>query len=152
MTTKFHVLIMSLCFLVGIASGQEKLLTIEQLQDSAAVQPKATMLLVHTDWCTYCALQKKQLKDGTLAHEGVYFAEFNAEQNKDVSFKGEVYPFKPTGKGTGMHGLVEYFVQGKHVSFPLWVILDKELNVLDSYTGYLRPEELERIVEVLGEE
>lgn len=148
MLAKLSLLIMTnLFFLVPMVSGQERLLTFEQLQDSVVIKPKASMLLVHTDWCTYCALQKQQLAAGTLMHKDVYFGEFNAEQKDEVRFKGETYSFKPTGRNTGIHELVEHFSQGKRVSFPFWVILDHELHVLDTYTGYLRPEELEKIVE-----
>lgn len=147
MATKFNLFIISFFFLVPIVWGQERLLTVEQLQDSIAIQPKASMLLLHTDWCTYCALQKKQLTNGKLDLEGIYFAEFDAEQKEEVSFKEKTYHFKPTGKNIGMHELVEHFSQGKRVSFPLWVILDQELQVVDTYTGYLRPEELEKIAE-----
>lgn len=131
--------------------GQDRNLTISQLQDSVKSQPKPTMLLIHTDWCTYCAMQKQQLKSNNEL-ESVYLAEFNAEQKEDVHFNGELYRFKPTGRNIGTHELVKQLVGDKKISYPLWIILDKQLNVVDSYAGYLRPEEFNGIVQTLSEE
>lgn len=136
--------------LAQITFGQDGNLNVSQLQDSIKTQPKPAMLLIHTDWCTYCAMQKQQLGDRS-GQNRVYLAEFNAEQKEEVAFKGQIYKFKPTGRNTGTHELVKQLVGNKKISYPLWVILDEQLNVLDTYSGYLRPEEFDKIIEVLGD-
>lgn len=130
--------------------GQGGILNINALQDSIKASPKPAMLLIHTDWCTYCALQKRQLEKRGIP-TSVYIGEFNAEHKGDVVFKDKIYSFKPTGRNAGLHELVLHLLGDKKVSYPIWIILDNNLNPLAHYTGYLRPDELDGIIKSLSD-
>lgn len=130
-------------------SREAVLLDLAQLQDSVRMHPKPVLLLFHTDWCVYCALQKEQL-DSSLTSGNVYFAEFDAGQREEVFFNGKRFAYRATGKNTGVHGLVVEMAGQIPIEFPLWVLLSPDLEVVDTYAGYLRPEELRGLVDLLA--
>lgn len=129
--------------------AQEEMLSIQELQDSMENDPKPVLLLLHTDWCSYCALQKKQLGKRKNKLKDVYVASFDAESNDDINFKGRIYEYLPHGNRSGIHALALKLMGEKSKGYPTWVLLDREMNVVEHYAGYLKPKELDFIAKQL---
>lgn len=135
-------------------SGQITAVPIGELTDSVRLQPKPSLILISTSWCTYCQLQKAQLKknrDFQAASDHFYFSEFDAETKETISFNGATYVFQSTGVNIGTHELA--YVLGnikKRLAFPTWVLIDENFAVLFKYPGVLDQKTLQEIVAYLS--
>src|SRR3546814_8484146 len=93
MFCKFHpigLFFMLAAFGPQLAAAQLKAVPISELTDSMHLHPKPALILISTDWCAYCRMQRAQLeKSRTLqaALPDMYFSEFDAETEHDVVFK-----------------------------------------------------------------
>lgn len=148
MMSRFTLLFFIVLLVHSTGVGQVNLLSIDQLQTEVKVTPKPTLLLLHTSWCSYCALQKRELSKASF-NASVYFAQFDAEYKDDVVFNNKRYSFAPNGKGVGVHQLVNMLLDNKPTSYPSWIILSPNLDVLGSYSGYLKNEEIQTIIDDL---
>src|SRR3546814_4005147 len=107
MFCKFHpigLFFMLAAFGPQLAAAQLKAVPISELTDSMHLHPKPALILISTDWCAYCRMQRAQLeKSRTLqaALPDMYFSEFDAETEHDVVFNDKPYRFIPTGVSTG---------------------------------------------------
>src|SRR5690554_3189978 len=90
------------------ASAQLTAVPIGELTDSMRLHPKPALILITTDWCTYCRMQQAQLKENREFQDAspyLYFSEFDAETQEALIFNDTTYLFKPTGVSTGSHEL-----------------------------------------------
>ncbi len=99
---------------------------------------KFTLVDVYTDWCKVCQV----MEDKTMADEAFSaylvsnynLVKFNAEEKGKLSFKGESYEFKSNGK-RGFNALAAELCLGR-LAYPSFVILDKDLEVVDVLRGF----------------
>lgn len=135
------------------AKGQNRAIDFKLLQDSISLQPKPVLLLLSTDWCVYCRMQKFQIrrnKNFKKNSSHFYYAELNAESKEPLQFKGRTYHFLPNGTTSGVHELA--VVLGKHngtLSYPIWVVMDKNLQILYRHSGVLNRKDLVLLTESL---
>ena len=132
--------------------AQTSALTMAQADSCMQKEPKPLLVLLSTDWCRYCRMQKNQLqknKDFQSALSQFYFVEFNAEYQETIPFRGQSWPYKPTGESVGMHTLAEELAGGKEVAYPAWVLLDKEYQPVFRYNGVLAPEQLNVLLQAI---
>lgn len=133
--------------------AQTRPLDFKNLQDSMTVQPKPVLLLLSTDWCVYCKMQKFQIRRNKKFQKNsahFYYAEINAEAKEPLKFKGRTYRFLPNGKSSGVHELA--VALGKHngtLAYPTWVIMDKDLNILYRHSWVLAKQDLQLLTESL---
>lgn len=122
-------------------SGQVTAVPIGELTDSVRLRPKPSLILISTSWCTYCQMQKAQLKKNTdfqAASAHFYFSEFDAETREDVTFNDTTYVFRHTGVDVGIHELAYTLgnIQNQ-LAFPTWVLMDENFNILFTHPGVL---------------
>ncbi|MDR6516547.1 thiol:disulfide interchange protein [Chryseobacterium camelliae] len=105
-------------------------------------QPKPVIIHLYTDWCTVCKMELFELnKDGGLVKalgKDFYFIAFEAEKTKEtIRFQGKEFRYIANGK-SGIHELALALSGNKSQPvYPLWVFLDKDLNLLDYHEGFL---------------
>ena len=118
-------------------------------------EPRPVLILLSTDWCRFCHLQQGQVRKNTqfLAQQGdFYYIEFNAETKKDLVFKGEKYVYKTSGTSSGIHELAVKLGSGtKGISFPTWVLLDKNYQTVFRNEGVLSVAALATVVKGIQE-
>lgn len=132
--------------------AQVRPLTIGQADSCMQQEAKPLLILLSTDWCRYCRMQKNQLqknKDFVYALSKFYFAEFNAESQETVRFREKDWQYKPTGASVGFHTLAEELAGGEEVAYPAWVLLDKAYQPVFRYSGILTPEQLNMLLEAI---
>lgn len=126
--------------------GQVRTTPIGELADSLRLYPKPALILLSTDWCKFCQMQKAQLRknrDFAKLLDSYYYVEFDAESTEDIQFNGQTYHHRNTGIKTGTHDLAVALGQtDKGLSYPTWVLMDAEFNIVFRYGGTLRPKEL----------
>jgi len=155
----FKYLLLTFGVCLGLHSNAQKenlTISIEVLADSMKLHPKPVMILVSTNWCKYCQMQKAQLlrnKAFSEAKDVVYFSELNAETKEDILFNGQIYQYKNSGDARGIHELAIALADKKEgLSYPLWIILDQNYKILLRLNGLLAPDEVKKIVETLSKQ
>lgn len=109
---------------------------------------------VHTGWCRYCqAMQSTTFKDDNvreLLNRRFWFVMFDAEDPQDIRFNGQVFRFRPSGEGTGIHELAEWLAAGERgVSFPAFCILDTNAEIIFRANGFLSAEAVLQILTLI---
>ncbi len=135
------------------AWGQINAIPIRELTDSIRLHPKPSLILISTSWCTYCRMQKAQLKKNRdfQASTHFYFSEFDAETEKNITFNDTTYTFQRTGVDIGTHELA--YALGSidnRLAFPTWVVIDENFNILLKYSGVLDKSTLTKLVDHLS--
>lgn len=156
MFKKFHGI--GFVFLLAVfasapASAQLKAVPIGELTDSMRLHPKPALILITTDWCTYCRMQEAQLKKNREFQDAssyLYFSEFDAEAKETLVFNDTTYQFKSTGVSTGSHELA--FALGSinnRLAFPTWVLLNENFEVILKFPGVIKADELSMLLETV---
>ncbi len=76
-------------------------------------------------------------------NDNFYFIAFDAEGQEDINLKGRKFIFKKKGISSGLHELADELasVNGQ-ISYPSFVILNDNWNILIQKQSVLSPEEL----------
>jgi len=152
---KYLLLILGICIGLHANAQKENLaMPIELLNDSMKVHPKPILILVSTNWCKYCQMQKAQLlkNQGFIdAKAWFYYSELDAEAKEDIYFNDQIYQYKNSGDARGIHELAVALADKKEgLSYPLWIIVDENYKVLIRRYGLLTRDELKVIIEALA--
>lgn len=113
--------------------------------------PKPLLILLSTDWCQYCLMQKHQLqknKNFQKQDSLFYFVNFDAESKETIKFNGKDYQYKPNGAKTGTHELAIALNGANKLSFPTWLILDTQNQIVFRHNGLLLPKDITQMVEL----
>ncbi len=150
----------SLFLLIMLSSLQlhaQKSLSFAEFEKALQVEPKPSLIFLHTDWCKYCeAMKMESLKDERvlqLLDEHFYFVSFNGESKENTVFMGQSYKFKPTGKNTGNHELaLELGTIEAKLNYPVLLVLNKEMEIIYRRSSFHSSEEILTLLEsVLSE-
>jgi len=125
-------------------------LSIHQLSEIDSLQKmdkRLVLVFVYTDWCKYCHLMEHtSFKDNeviNLLNQQFWFVELNAEEQKEITFNGRVYQFKPSGNNTGIHELATKFATfNGQLSYPAICMLNPANDVIFQYNQYLPHKDL----------
>ncbi|RZF57969.1 thioredoxin family protein [Sphingobacterium corticibacterium] len=147
------VMIMIFC-LGGIATAQTESFAIEDIDSIMQTQKKPILILLSTDWCKYCQMQKGQLaknKDFQKQADNFYYIVFNAERKHSIVFNQKTFQHKATGLSSGIHELAIALSGSENITFPTWVLLDSRYQVLFRYSGVLKPLEIRELLKAIEE-
>ncbi|TDQ75743.1 thioredoxin family protein [Sphingobacterium yanglingense] len=148
----FILLTVSGLLTVVISHAQTKPTSITKVDSLLANEPKPVLILLSTDWCQYCQMQKQQvLKNKKFMEKSnlFYYVEFDAESKQTIRFQEKDYAYKPTGANIGTHELA-LTLNGPHkLAYPTWILLDKDYQVVFRHGGVLPPAQLEELLDTL---
>jgi len=139
-------------FLSLVCHAQIIPLDISKVDSCMAQKAKPVLVLLSTDWCKYCQMQKHQIrknKDFRAKADLFYYVEFNVESKANIRFQGIPYTFKATGVSTGLHELAIALNGEGQLSFPTWVLLDKNYEILFRHGGVLLPQQMKQLLDVI---
>jgi len=137
----FLMLVPCLCF------SQIKTGTFSELEILQKENPKPVIIHVYTSWCSVCKIESFELnKDEDLVqliNENFYFINFEAEKTKEkIIFLGKEFNYLPNGN-SGIHELVLALSKNKKQPvYPLWIVLDKDQNLIEYHEGLFKPEKM----------
>ena len=126
----------------------EAQISLEKFNSIFNENPKPILLYFSTNWCSYCMIQKKQLKKEDellqILNNDVYFIEIDAEANQSIIFLGREYKSSSNGK---MHSFLEEFIDKKEqISYPYWVLISEEFKIEMKYTGLIKNKTLKLLL------
>jgi len=128
--------------------------TIEEVQELVKNEPRKIYIDMYTDWCGWCkVMDKKTFTNKDIAdhlNTNFYAVKFDAEGKDNVVFKNQTFKFVAQGS-RGYHELAAALMQNK-MSYPTSVFLDENLNIIAPLPGYQKPEQLNPILEFIGED
>lgn len=117
-------------------------------------ESKKLFIDVYTDWCGWCKKMDKTTFTNPVIVDYInsnYLAvKFDAEQKELINFKGKDYNFIRQGR-RGYHELAAAITKGQ-LSYPTYVFMDEELNVIQPVPGYQDEVTLEYILNYFGED
>ncbi|MGJ1303485.1 thioredoxin family protein [Sphingobacterium multivorum] len=152
LVNRFGLVIIMVFFLGSIATAQLKPFAIEDVDSLMLKKEKPILILLSTDWCKYCQMQKNQLeknKDFLKQSDNFYYVIFNAEGKDAIVFQQRTFHYKPTGLSSGIHELAVALNGSEKVAFPTWVLLDAKYQVLFRYNGVLKPLEIKELLKAI---
>jgi thiol-disulfide isomerase/thioredoxin len=144
----FLMLVPCFCF------SQMKTGTFSELENSRKEQQKPVIIHLYTDWCAICKIESFQLNKNKelvkMINENFYFINFEAEKTKEkINFQGQEFSYLPNGN-SGIHELALALSKNKNQPvYPLWIILDKNQNLVYFHEGQFKPEKMrEKLLEI----
>ena len=157
-----HVIkyLFSLVFMLGIASfkapeteSKVKWIAFEKAIELHKGTPKKLLIDLYTDWCGWCKVMDRETYGNAIIagyiNETYYPVKFNAEQKESIIFNGHTFKFMPSGR-RGVHELA-VALTGNQLSYPTTVFMDEELRIIQPISGYLKPQQMETIINFIGE-
>lgn len=151
---KFGLVVIMIFCLGSIATAQTESFAIEDVDRLMQTKKKPILILLSTDWCKYCQMQKNQLaknKDFLKQADNFYYIIFNAERKDAVVFNKKNFQYKATGLSSGIHELSIALNGSENIGFPTWVLLDSKYQVLFRYNGVLKPLEIKDLLKAIKE-
>lgn len=136
--------------------SQIKTTTFSDLGNLQKVRQKPVIIHMYTDWCSVCKIESFQLKKDKdlikMIDENFYFINFEAEKTKEtIHFQGKQFNYLPNGN-SGIHELALALSKNKNQPvYPLWIILDKNQNLIYYHEGEFKPEKMkEKLREIIN--
>ena len=126
--------------------AQLKTYQFKQLDSLQSISKKPVLILMHTEWCQYCAAMinaasaNKKLVE--VLNEDFYFVLFDAEDRNNIKFNGQNYHYKPNGLNNGFNELaIELTKNRGGLVFPNLIFLNDKYEVVYHYASYLKPKD-----------
>lgn len=137
----------SLIYHFGAFSQEINWTSFENLPDSIRKQQKPLMVFIQTDWCKFCAMQKKNTFTNSEVIEKLgddfYALKLNGESTETIKFLNREYGYKSSGAETGNHELAGFLGKEKgQLVYPTTVFLTKELSIAGRKAGFMGATEL----------
>ena len=130
--------------------SQIKVNAINEIDSLLRIQPKPILVLLSTDWCSYCKVQKQLVqRNEKFKAKGstFYYVEFDAESTDDIIFNGKMFKTSSKKNRKQPHELTFYLLENSKPIYPTWLLLDSGYNVLFKHQGFLKPKFLDELVE-----
>ncbi len=141
----------SFLFLIVLNSGfcfsQMKTITFLDLEKLQKENPKPMIIHLYTDWCSVCKIESFQIKKDKdlikMINENFHMINFEAEKTKHtINFQGKEFKYLPNGN-SGIHELALALSKNKKQPvYPLWIVLDKNQNLVYYHEGEFKPEKM----------
>lgn len=135
-------------FLGGSSNAQVKPVPARHIDSLMSRQAKPMLVLLSTEWCKFCYLQKSQIKksDRLQTHsDRFYYVEFDAESNEQVRFNQQNYQYPANTTSRAIHPLAIALNGSERVSFPSVIVLDPTYRVVFRHQGILTKKQLNEL-------
>lgn len=150
--TRIKVISAILFFLtLGLQAQQNpvKWMSIEDAAANMPKKPKKIIVDVYTDWCTWCKkMDQNTFSDPIISaymNKFFYSVKLNAESQDTIVFKGKNFINRNLSDKRSTHDFAKAILQGK-LSFPSYVLMDEEFNIITVIPGYMTPESFEPVL------
>lgn len=119
-------------------------LTIDQAATLQNQDQKYYFVDIYTEWCGWCKrMDKTTFKEKSVIdalNANFHSVKFDAEQKEAINWQGQQYVFKAGGR-KGINTLAPVLLKNR-LSYPSFVILDSNRQIISNIVGYQKPEQL----------
>lgn len=126
-------------------------LTLSEAETRLAVQKKAVIIDLYTDWCGWCKVMDRNTYSNAdviqYMHDKFYPVKLNAETKEVVFWRGRQFRYNER------YRVNDYAIHltGGQLSYPSTVILPADGSAPQVIPGYLKPADMELILKYFGE-
>lgn len=126
-------------------------LTLSEAETRLAVQKKAVIIDLYTDWCGWCKVMDKNTYSNQnviqYLQQNFYPVKLNAETKEVVAWRGQQFRYNER------YRVNDYAIHltGGQLSYPSTVILPADGSAPQVIPGYLKPADMELILKYFGE-
>ena len=150
--TLFLATLFITCLSTTAQNKQAGELSLEGIEKAMKTKERLIVLQLSTDWCVYCKMQDRQLsKDNnvsSLLEEKTYYINLNAESKDSLKFNETLY--SPSSYKNGLHEFtLAVSGQNQQPAFPMWVIFNKDYEIIYRQTGLVKPKDLTEVLKTL---
>jgi len=150
-----YLLIVSGCALpdkAGEASAILKQYHFSELDSLFAKEQRPVAIFLHAEWCKFCKnMEQTTFQNETiieLLNEKYYLISFDGEQKEEVSFRGHLFNYQPTGRNTGTHELATALGSIDNIlAYPTFILLNSKYEIIFQHNTFLNSKELKEILE-----
>lgn len=152
-TRKINILLLTLLYPLFLF-GQERInwVSFEELDSLLTVEPRETLIFIHTDWCSYCRKMEREIftKPEIVQHvnKQYYAVALDAESIQEITFDQSIWKPNSDKKRTGQyHPLALLLLRGKPTVFPTVLRFDSDFHIKSIHQKYLNSKELYTFLE-----
>lgn len=131
-----------------------KWMSFEEAVEKNRKNPKKIFIDVYTSWCGWCKVMDKNTFTDPVIIEKMnkyfYAVKLDAEMRDTVRAGGKLYVNAGPAGSRSSHQLAIALLNGK-MSYPTTVYLDENINMLSPVPGYMKPADMEPILDFYGE-
>jgi thioredoxin-related protein len=126
-------------------------ITMQQLNEQYAKNPKPILIDLYTSWCGWCKVMDSKTytheKLAKYVNEHYYAVKFDAESREVITFNNKTYKYNAQYK---TNELALYLTSGQ-LSYPTTVFMSGVSAQPAPLPGYLKPKEIEGPLKYFGE-
>lgn len=144
---RLATLFLLLLLIPNFGFSQIKTTAFSDVENLQKVRQKPVIVHIYTNWCSVCKIESFKLNKNKelvkMISENFYFINFEAEKTKEtINFQGKEFNYLPNGNA-GIHELALALSKNKNQPvYPLWIILDKNQNLIYYHEGEFHPEKM----------
>lgn len=155
---KNSIRLLSFLLLIFIASESHAQNDVEikwySFEDAVAEsrkQPRKLFIDVYTHWCGWCKrMDATTFKDPEVVNyitKNYYPVKLDAETKDTIQFAGKSFVYQAQYKANE----IALSLMGGKMSYPTYIFLDEEFNMLSPVPGYLAPDAMMNVLKYFGE-
>ena len=135
--------------LVAGKSQSVEWLTLGELQEKQAEEPRKVIVDLYTQWCGWCKkMDQSTFSDSSISElmsDKYYAVRFDAESKDDIEFMGNHYQYVRKYGRKGYHEFAAALTEG-YLSFPTIIFMDESMHVIQAIRGYQGPDRFGQIL------
>ncbi len=153
---RFFALVFIL-FLTTIQSNAQKVqwMSFEEAIEAQQKEQRKIFVDLYTDWCGWCKrMDKTTMTDPYIIeylNSQFYPVKFNAEQKKDIQFKGKTFKLRERKGKRNYHELAAH-ISRNQLSYPTFIFLNEDAEVIQPVQGYQDATTFKTIMTYIGDD